>query len=68
MRRILEPDAARFRHSIDAVIAMLEASLTGAIMQSAQRLRWGLESKPADPELIVDFFLHGALRPVEATH
>jgi AcrR family transcriptional regulator len=68
LRRVLEPDAARFRHSIDAVIAMLEASLTGAIMQSADRLRQGQDVRDVDPDLIVDFFLHGALRPAEATH
>jgi AcrR family transcriptional regulator len=68
LRRILEPDADRLRHPIDAVIAMLEASLTGAIMQAADRLRQGEGARAPDPDLIVDFFLHGALRSAEDTH
>lgn len=63
LRRLVEPDTARFRYPIDAVIAMLEAMLAGAIMQSADRLRQGASLHPPDPDLVVDFFLHGALRP-----
>lgn len=63
LRRLLEADAPRFRYPIETVIVMLEAMLTGAIMQSADRLRQGHGLRPPDPDLVVDFFLHGALRP-----
>jgi AcrR family transcriptional regulator len=66
LRRILEPDADRFRVPVDVGVLMLEAMLTGTIMQSANRLRQGHGALDTDAGVVVDFFLHGALRP-EAT-
>jgi AcrR family transcriptional regulator len=67
LRRIVEPDADRLRVPVDVAIVMLEAMLTGTIMQSANRLRQGQGALDTDAGVVVDFFLHGALRP-EATH
>ena len=67
LRRIVEPDVDRLRHPVDVAIVMLEALLTGTIMQSANRLRQGQGALDTDADVVVDFFLHGALRP-EATH
>ena len=67
LRRVLEPDADRFRYPVDVAIVMLEAMLTGAIVQSADRLRQGQSARSTDADLVVDFFLHGALRPVQPT-
>lgn len=67
LRRILEPDEARLRHPIDAVIVMLESMLAGAAMQQADRLRHGQPARPTDQNLVVDFFLHGALLPDSTT-
>lgn len=63
LRRLVEPDAEKFRYPVDTVIVMLEAMLSGAVMQSADRIRQGLGVRTPDPDLIVDFFLNGALRP-----
>lgn len=67
LRRVLEPDASRLRYPIDAAIVMLEALVTGTIIQSAGRLRQGLAAQDVDPDLVADFFLHGVLNPDEAT-
>ncbi len=69
LRRILEPDAARLRHPLDTVILMLESMLAGAAMRQADRLRQGkTPRRPMDQDLVVDFFLHGALLPDTTTH
>ncbi len=67
LRRVLEPDADRLRYPVDVAIVMLEAMLTGTIVQSADRLRQGQAAGDTDPDLVVDFFLHGALRPAQPT-
>ncbi len=68
LRRILEPDAARLRHPLDTVILMLESMLAGAAMRQADRLRQGKTPRRLmDQDLVVDFFLHGALLP-DTTH
>jgi AcrR family transcriptional regulator len=67
LRRILEPDADRYRCPVDVAILLLEAMLTGTIMQSANRLRQGQGAVETDPDVVADFFLHGVLRPDEAT-
>ncbi len=62
LRRLLEPDSDRLRYPVDTAIVLLESLLNGTVMQGADRLRQGLEPRVGDPDL-VDFFLHGALRP-----
>ncbi len=67
LRRILEPDADRFRCPVDVASVLLEALLTGTVMQSANRLRQGQAALETDADLVADFFLHGVLHPGGAT-
>lgn len=67
LRRVLEPDSDRLRCPTDVAVVMLEAMLTGTIVQSAGRLRQGQSAPGTDADLVVDFFLHGALRPAQPT-
>lgn len=67
LRRVLEPDADRYRFPIDVAILLLEAMLTGTTLQSANRLRQGQAALETDADLVADFFLHGVLHPDEAT-
>jgi AcrR family transcriptional regulator len=63
LRRLLEPDSERLRYPVDTAIVLLESLLNGTVMQGADRLRQGLGPQTGDPDVVVDFFLHGALRP-----
>ena len=67
LRRILEPDAERYRCPLDVAIVLLESLLTGTVMQSANRLRQGQAALETDADLVADFFLHGVLHPGGAT-
>jgi AcrR family transcriptional regulator len=65
LRRLLEPDAARLRYPLDAVVELLELLLSGAIAQSANHFRNGSGFRAPDAELLAGFFLGGVVCPAD---